>query len=178
MVHIWNAFFFCVALALLGLLVILRLHHKKKKTSCDTLSDPVISLYPSHLSLLLATFYPLLCRLSGLILCHFLPRCSLFLLFSTSRLLPVMWGMCYVIYPLKCTLVGSPFPCCARWIIYVNYSIERYALLTTRDLSVDLFLLPCMFLVGSLGFLESVSDVMKCISPIWNLSHFISCISI
>lgn len=112
-------------------------------------------------------FNPLLFCLSGFIPCNFPRHCSLLLLFCTSWLLPVMWGMCYVISPLKCALARSPFPCCARWIIYVNYSIERYALSTTGDLSADPFLLLCMYMcrLSCCLKLNFLSNVLCFISP-------------
>lgn len=45
-------------------------------------------------------------------------------------------GTCYLSSEVRS---GSAFACCARWIIYVNYNIEKYSLSTTRDLSVYLY---------------------------------------
>lgn len=122
-----------------------------------------------------AVLYIFSCSTFQIILCCFLPfalfsLCVQTVVYSIKSLLwfplrschlslpphisPSSWlGEEHFISPLKCALAHSPFPCCARWIIYVNYSIERYALSTTGNLSVDLFFLLCMYMhVASLGF--------------------------
>lgn len=105
-------------------------------------------------------------------------RWRLFPLFSTSWLLSVMWGMCYVISRLKCALTRSPFPCCDRWIIYVNYSTERYALSTTEDLSVDLFLFHVCVCIPSLSSVTFSLPCQLMLCCIWNLPCSISCTGI